>query len=252
MRPHYHGDEKVARRAAVHTGVALAALGYGLPVVYTGGDGDLYLVLAAYRAHAAAGLARLMDDLARALALGARRVGLHHAEGSALRRAHGARALAVGADLGRRAGLAARALAVGAGLHAADCHFLLAAEGRLLKAYADAGAYVVAPARGVGIGALAAPAEAEYVAEAAEYVAQIAEAVKAEAAAPAEPGVRVECRVAELIVFLTLILVGKHLIGLVDLLEALLAGLVARMQVGMILLCKLSVCLFYLIGARVL
>ena len=120
VRADNYGDEQVALRAAVRTGIALSAQGYGLSVVDTGGDAYAYLKLLTDIAHAAAGGAGLMDYLARASALRARRGRLRHTEGGALRRADAAGALAVGADLRRRPRRAAVALAVRALLDAAD------------------------------------------------------------------------------------------------------------------------------------
>ena len=65
--------------------------------------------------------------------------------------------------------------------------------------------------------------------------AEIAEAARAEALA------RVEGRVAVLVVLRLLVGVAQDLIGLADLLEPLLAGLVAGVQVRMILLGQLAV-----------
>lgn len=247
VRAHADGHEQVALRAAVRAGVAVAGAGDGLPVVDTGGDVHRHLVLAADAAHAAAGLAGLMYYLAGASALGAGRRGLREAEGRALGGANRARALAVGADLRRRAGGTAVALAVGALLYAADGHLFFTAEGGLLEAYVQRRAHALAAAGAVGIAPRAA-AEAEYVSEAAENVAQIAEITEAaEARAAVEAGVRVEGRVAELVVLFALFLVGEHLVGLVRLLEALLAGLVVRVQVGVSGFGDIPVCFFYFI-----
>ena len=89
---------------------------------------------------------------------------MRHAEGCALRGADAARALTVGAYLGRCAGGAARTLTVGAGLNTADGDLLLAAEGGLLKAHVELDSYVIALARRVRVAACAASAKAEYVA----------------------------------------------------------------------------------------
>ena len=249
MRTHDHADEQIAGRAAVHAAVALAVQRDGLAVVDTGGDGHADLVLTADAAHTAAGLAGLVDDLARAAAFRTRRGGLRHAEGRALGGTYGAAALAVGADLGRRAGGAAGALAVGALLHAADRDLFLAAEGRLLKGYVHAGAQIVAAARRVGIAARGAEAAAEKAREDVAQVAEIAEALKS---AAAEAGGGIKGGVAELVVLRALVVVREDLVGLVDLLEPLLTGLVAGVQVRVILLCELSVCFFDLFGARAL
>ena len=194
------------------------------------------------------GLAGLMDDLSGAPALGTGLGGLGHAEGGALSGAHGAAAVAVGADLRRGTGGAAAAAAVRAGLDAAVGDLLFTAEGRFLKADIRADTDIVAPARRVGI-ASGAAAEAEDIAEEVAQIPEIPEAA-AEAAesAAAEARVGVEGRVTELVIFLALLLVGEHLVGLVGLLEALLAFLVAGVQVGMVLPGDFAVGFFDLIG----
>ena len=248
MGPHDDGDQQVARRAAVHAGVALAAEGDRLPVVYAGRDGDVDLLLLAHAAESSAGLAGLVDDLAGALALGAGCGALRHAERRALGGAHLAAALAVGADLGGGPRGAAGAVAFGALFHLADGDVLLAAEGGLLEADVHGNAEVLAPARGVGVGPRGAAAEAEAAEQVAEDVAEVSESAEAIEAAT-EAGVGIEGRMAVLVILGPLVLIGEDLIGLVDLLEALLGGLVAGMEVRMVLLGKLSVCFFYLIGA---
>ena len=167
MRADNHRDQQITRRTAVCTGVAGTLTRNRLSVVDAGRHLDGHLLGAAHAAHSAAGLARLVDDLARAVAFRTRRHGLRHAEGGALGRADLSAAAAVRADLGRGSGCAAGALAVGAGLDARDIQLFLAAEGRLLKADVQLGADVVAPARRVGVARLtAAPAEAEDIPEA--------------------------------------------------------------------------------------
>ena len=253
VRAHDDGHQQIACRAAVGPRVAAAGLGDGLPVVDAGGDVDLHLVLTADAAHAPAGLAGLVDDFAGAAALGAGGARLHHAEGRALVDRDMARALAVRADLRRRAGGAARALAVRAALDAADRDLLLAAEGGLLEADVQRGAQVVALARRVRVGARRAAEAAEDVAE---DVAEAPEAAKAsEAVKPAEAArarVGIEGGEAELVVLLALFLVREDLVGLVGLLEALLAGLVAGVQIGVVFLGQLSVCFFDFIRCGVL
>ena len=56
----------------------------------------------------------------------------------------------------------------------------------------------------------------------------------------------------ELIVFLALLGIGQHFVCLVALLEALLTCFVAGVQIRVVLLGKLPVCFFYLIGRSVL
>ena len=192
-----------------------------------------------------------MDDLAAAAALLAHAAGLHHAERGALRGVHAAGALAVRADLRRGAGGAAGALAVRALLDTADVDLLLAAERRLFKGDVQAHAQIVAPARAAALGLpAAAEAAAEDIAEdvpeaAAENVAKAAEAAETGPAGAA--GGRVERRMAELVILRALVGIGQHLVGLVDLLEALLTFLIARMQVRVVGLGQLAVGFFDLV-----
>ena len=182
-----HGDrdQQVARGAAVAAGVALALHGYGLAVVYAGGYVHTELAVAAHVGLALAGRAGLVDYLARAAALRAGALGLHHAEGGALRSADAAGAVAVRADLGRSAGRAARAVAVRALLHLGDVDLLLAAEGRLLKADGDRGAQALAAFWAAALRRAA--AETKDVAKIAEYISKAAKTAEvpesAEAAA---------------------------------------------------------------------
>ena len=87
--------------------------------------------------------------------------------------------------------------------------------------------------------------------KAAENIAQIevnaagARAPAACAAARAEVGI--DAGMAELVVPAALILIGEHLVGLVDLLEFRLGVSVAGVEIGMILLRLLTVCFFYLV-----
>ena len=205
-------------------------------------------MLTAHAAHATAGLARGVDYLASALALGALLAGLDHAERCALCGHDRAGALTVGADLGGRALGTAGALTVGALLDLGDKGILLYAEGSLLKLYVDSCTQIIALAGCVGVSAATA-AKAEAAAEdVAEDISEAAEALKAaEASAAAEALAGVKGRMAELVVLCPLIGVGEHLVCLVYLLEASLAFLVAGMQVGVIFLGKLSVCFFQLV-----
>ena len=135
-------------------------------------------------------------------------------------------------------------------LDAADVDLLLAAERRLFKGDIQAHAQVFAPARAAALGLSAAEAAAEDIPEdipeaAAENVAKAAEAAETGAAGAA--GGRVERRMAELVILRALVGIGQHLVGLVDLLEALLAFLIARMQIRVVGLGQLAVGFFDLV-----
>ena len=164
---------------------------------------------------------------------------------------HAAGALAVRADLRRGAGGAAGTLAVRALLDTADVDLFLAAERRLFKGDVQAHAQIFAPARAAALLlSAAAEAAAEDVAEdvpeaAAENVPKAAEAAETGAAGAA--GGRVKRRMAELVILRALVGIGQHLVGLVDLLEALLAFLIARMQVRVVGLGQFAVGFFDLV-----
>ena len=118
---------------------------------------------------------------------------------------------------------------------------LLAAQRRLLKGHGDVHAQIVA-----GDGAVLARAAAEAAAEhRGKDVLEAAEATAAEAAEIAKPAAAEAARlgavVAELVVLRPLLGVGQHLVGLVDLLELLLGGLVAGVHVRVVLLRQLAI-----------
>ena len=116
---------------------------------------------------------------------------------------------------------------------------------RLVKAQGDAHPDVLALAGGVGVGACAAPKPAEAAAEdVPEDVPQVHPAKAAEAAGPAALAGRVvgvHSRKAELVVALALFRVGQDLVGLVDLLEFFLGGLVAGVVVRVVFQRQLTV-----------
>ena len=119
---------------------------------------------------------------------------------------------------------------------------LLAAEGRLLQGDGQVIAQVVARNRAVALGTAHAAAE-----EAGEDVLEAAKTAATEATAEVAVTAAAEALgavVAELVVLRALLRVGQHLIGLVDLLEAFLRFLVARVDIGMVLLGEGAVRLF--------
>ena len=156
----------------------------------------------------------------------------------------GAGAAAVGA--GFRAGARSRAgaLAVRALFHALQGDLFLAAEGRLLEGDGQPRAQALPPL-GTGAGPRPAEATAEKAAEDVPQVPEVEASVKpaAEAAALLGRVVGVHPGEAELVVPGTLVAVAEDLICLVDLLEPGLGGLVAGVQVRMVLFSQLPVCL---------
>ena len=125
---------------------------------------------------------------------------------------------------------------------------------RLFKADGQAHAQILAPHRRVCAAAAAetaaetAAAETEAAAtvsaeERGENVAEV-EALKARAVTAARTAV-FKGGVTVLVILCLLIRVGEHGIRLVDLLELLLRLLIARIDIGVILLGELIVCFFY-------
>ena len=160
--------------------------------------------------------------------------------------------MALGADLRRGSRLAAGAAADVAGLHVLDVHVLLAAEGGLLQGEGQAGPDGT-PLGRAGAGGAAAPTKAPKAAAAKEGPEEVPHVKAAEpAAGPAGAEVGVHPGETELVVLGPLILIGKDLIGLVDLLEAGLGGFVPGVEVRVVLLGQLPVCLFQFLVRGVL
>ena len=243
--------DHVTGRAAVATGIALAAQCNVLIVIDTGRDLDLQRLAGGSLAGAAAGLAGVLDDGTAAAAVRAGLLALHHTKGGALLGHNIAAAVALGAGLGVAARLTAGAVTIGAGLLPVQRDLLGAAVSCFLKGQNHAGLDVVAFAGGVGVRAgrtaEAAKSAAEQVAEdvAQVYAAGTAEATAktaTEAAAGlAGPIVGIDPGKAELVIALAFFRVGKYIVRLVDFLELLLGGLVAGVQVGVVLFGELAV-----------
>ena len=157
--------------------------------------------------------------------------------------------MAVGALLGAGAGLRAGAVAGFAVFVAGELKGFFAAEGRFLKGNAQVVPQVVALHRRVpALGRAGPHAAAEQLVENIAHAAEAAEIKAARAAAEARLG-PVE---AELVVARALFRVAQHLVGFVQLLEALLRLLVVGVQVGVAFLGQLAVRLFNVFGRGVL
>ena len=217
--------DHIAGRAAVGTGIALAAQCNVLVIINTSGDIDLQALARGGLAGAAAGLARVADN--------------------------GAAAAAVGAGFG--AGTLGRtgAAAVGAGILAVDGDLLGAAVGGFLKGQDHAGLNIMALAGCIGgAGGRTAAKSAESTAKSAakdiaKDVAQVhAAKTTAEPACTAAVGSRivgVYAGKAELIIALAFLRVGKHIVGFVDLFELFLGFFIAGVQVRVVLFGKFAV-----------
>ena len=147
-------------------------------------------------------------------------------------------AAAGGAGVHAGAGLRAGAVALGALLIADEVDLLLAAQRGLLEGEGQVVAQIVA-----GNGAIAARGAAAAGEERGKDVLKAAEAAAkaAEIAIPAAAKAALRAVMSELVVLSALLGIRQHLIGLVDLLEALLRFFVARVDIGMVLLRELSI-----------
>ena len=243
-----HGDVhmQIAVGAAVAAGVAVAGNVQHLLIVDAGGNGDFHGLLMADAPRTVAVLTGGLNDPARAPAAVTAPGSLHHAKGRTLADAHLARAAALGAGLGLGALGRAGTTAALAGLDLPVCDILLTALGGLLKGNGHHGLGVAAAAGGIGVRAAAAakPAPKEAVENIAEIHAHTAEGVSPTGAAAK---VGVHARVAKLVVPGLFILIGQHLVGLVDFFKLGFGLLVARVQVGMVLFRQLAIGLFDLV-----
>src|SRR4051794_7519481 len=243
-----HDHEQVAGRAAVRPRLALAGEPDLAALLHAGGDVGPVALGGAQPALAVAGGARVLDDRARAVAALA---GLGDGEQPLALRLDAA-ALAARAHLRARARLGARAVARAAALGRRDDDRNLGAIDRLgerdlrldLEVAAGLGPRP-APATPAATAAATRPA-----ALAAEQVGQdVAEAARVEAAEAAALTAAGRAEAAA-VVGLALVGIAQQVVGLLDLLEALLGLLVVRVAVGVVLTDQLAVGLLDLVGRR--
>ena len=236
--------EEIARRRAVRAGLALAAQSDARAVLDAGRDRHRVAAQALRGAAPAAVEARVLDHVPGAAAAQAR---LREREESLCLRAHAA---TVAVRAGRRAGARGRAGAVadGAGRQRLDAD----RDARAVEAVAERDRH----ARLEVVAALgrrrtaAAPAAAPE--DAAEQVGEV-DAVLVEGARvePAAGCGTAHAGLAQEVVLLALLRIGEDLVGLRDLLEALLGSRIVRVLVGVRLAHELAIGLLDLVGARV-
>src|SRR5438034_3927202 len=233
MLAHAEHDVEVAGCAGVRPGLAFAAQLESGAAVDAGRDLDVELVRPPLHAGALAAGARIRDDGALPVAVAAR---LGDRE-EALLEAHLPRAAALRAGARRGPRLGAASAARVARRQAGHRDRLLAPERRLLEADLEIVAEVLPAPRPTA--PAAGPARAE---EVSEQVADDVLEVAAEVEARASRRALREGGVPEAVVEAPPLRIGEHLVGLRDLLEALL-GLVAvvGIAVGMILEGELAV-----------
>ena len=225
-------DVQVARLAGAHARLALAGQADATAVADARWDVHAVALDLARLARAVAGRARVLDLGAGAAALRAR---LRDREEVAAALGDDAATLAARADGRARARLGAGPVAGRAGRRHGNGDRDLAALHRLLEGQADLG-LEVAPALGLRTRLAASPhgpAEqvGQDVAEAAEAAAELA---GVEALAAGEDD-------AALVVLLALVGIADYVVGGLDLLEALLGGVVVRVAVGVVLARELAV-----------
>src|SRR3954471_17631037 len=241
-----HDDEQVARWAAVRPWLALAGEPDLAALLDAGGDVRPVALGGAQPALAVAGGAGILDDRARAVAALA---GLGDGEQPLALRLDAA-ALTARAHLRARARLGARAVARAAALGRRDDDRNLGAVDRLgerdlrldLEVAAGLGPWAAPPAPAATAArpaALAAEQVGQDVAEAARVEAAEAAALTAAGRAEAAP-----------VVGLALVGIAQQVVGLLDLLEALLGLLVVRVAVGVVLTDQLAMGLLDLVGRR--
>src|SRR5712692_2081079 len=239
-------DVQGAGGAAAPAGLALAAQPDPRPVLHARRNLDGVALRPPLAAGTAAARARVFDHRAVAAAARAR---LREPE-QALALGDDAAAVALGADLRRRARLRPGAAALSAGELERDGDSRLHALERVLERQADLDLDVVASlrARLARPAGPAAEAAAEEIAEEAREVAQVAE-IEGD---PARPGPELPVRRAVRVVGLALLGVGEDVVGGLDLLEALLGGLVVGVGVRVVLAGELAVRLLDLVLRGVL
>src|SRR5690606_30316895 len=235
-------DVKVARGPAVYARFAIARRADAHAVVDTGRNLDLQGLVAARAPHPVAGVARVGDLLARTMTGGA---GLLHAEETLLH-AHHARTVAGVAGARVRARLGATAATHVAGFPTGYTDFRIEAVGRLLERDIER---VFQIGAAIHLWPAAAPGRTENLAE--DIAEGICKAARS-AHAGTDPGVRIDARMTEAIVGRPLLLVGKHLVGLLGLLEFFLGLLAIRIAVRMVLHGQLAVSLLDLLVGGVL
>src|SRR5262249_38743972 len=232
-------DIEVAGLAAAPSALALAAELEARPAVHPGRDADVQRVLPPASPGAAAVGARIGNDravpVARTARLGDGEEALLEADlsGSPALRAH----------LGLRSGLRAAAVAGGAGGEARDGESLVAAARRPLEGDLELVLEILTPSGPCSTAAAAAGAE-----EVAEEVPEDVLEPGAEVEAAESPAL-LEGRVAEAVVPGSPLGIGQHLVGLPDLLEALLGLHVAGVLVGVVLVRQLAVGLLQVLVA---
>ena len=231
MRPYGEHDVEVALGSAVFAGIAFTGLADAGSALDSGGNFDGEFEFAADAGFAPAGCAGVADDLARATAGG---TCAGHGE-EALLVTDLSASLALGAGGGSASGGAAAAVACVAGFAAAQLDLGLGAEDRGFKVHRQVEAEIVAALLTAGTALLAAHIE-HFAEKVAEEVADV-DATAEGRAAKALTG----CGVAVAVVVGALVGVAENLIRLAGLLETLLGGMIAGVEVRVMLTRHLAV-----------
>src|ERR1700730_1322551 len=245
VAPHRQEHVEIAGRPAARARFALAAEADARAVLDAGGDVDLQGLVAPHPALAHAAAARLVDHLARTVAgmagtldgeealLGAQPA-TAVAGRALLRLGTGLGAAAVADLAGHRARHAHRGFGAGIGLFQGD----LEIEAQILAAHVGASA------------ATARPAGPEHLLEdVAEHRAEI-EALALEAAGSARSGGALEGGGSVAVVGRALLRILQDVVGVGDVLELLLGGLIPRIAIRMVLHGEFTERLLEIVGAR--
>lgn len=250
-------DDKVARDAAMRSGIALAGERQLDIVADAGRDVDSDDFLGADDTFAVAVVTLILDDASLAATVRADGLGLHLAKDGTLDLDDITGAIAVGAGL---VGIAASAGAA-AGLARdilVDLDFFFAALVDILEREFDLDTEIRAMHDGAALltGGSAEAAEAAEATgsaeEVAEDIAELREDVVHVHTLTAEAALAVDAGMAELVVASLLVGVAEDIVGLGSLLEFFLGILVAGVTVGVIFEGQLTVGLFQIVGGGVL
>ena len=192
-----------------------------------------------------AGAAGILNDLARAVTLGA--VLLHREK--ALLHTHLAHAVAGGAGLGLGAGLGAAAVAHLARIVGRDTNLGLGAVRGFFERYFEVVAQVCATIDAIAPAATGTSLAEDVSEDVAEGIGKTTEARLARAAATATGGI--QSGMTMTVVDGTLLFVGENLVGLFGFLEFLFRALVVRIAVGVMLHGQLAIGLFQRVLVRI-
>ena len=248
MRSYVYRYVQVAGRTTVYSCVALASDYQNLRIVDSCGDIDFLLACAANLSLAAAGATGLFDDLSATAALVAGTLCLHLTKGCTLNDLYVTGTMTGRTRLWRGAVGGTRTVTIGTAVDGCNLDLLFTALCRFLKGNGDRSGNVSASSGRIRVGSTAAESATKDARENIANVSKVAEATEAAAKSASAVAacriVRVDTCVTELVVTGPFFLVGKDFVGLVHLFKPSFRLFIAGIKVGVILFCRLSICLF--------